>query len=217
MTEYPSILRLLEAERDRYILETSDLERRLSFIRHQVAAIEGLMSGYIHENQAVLPAQFKSEYSTQAFLESNSFATTNQEATPNTASEKSTQKAEEETPPPTPKPPVVDISDIPKVTVGRKPGTIPMLPEFYDYSISNAILILMRYNPDMHFQIDSMVEELYGDNLSEEEFKTAKMNIGKMLSIGVQQGKWYRVLHSTGIYTLRYEKGVTSKPIGRKR
>jgi hypothetical protein len=101
--------------------------------------------------------------------------------------------------------------------VGRKPGTIPMLPEFYDYSISNAILILMRYNPDMHFQIDSMVEELYGDDLSEEELKTAKMNIGKMLSIGVQQGKWYRVLHSTGVYTLKYEKGVTSKPIGRKR
>jgi hypothetical protein len=214
MTEYPSILRLLEAERDRYILETSDLERRLSFIRHQVAAIEGLMSGYIHENQAVLPAQFKSEYSTQAFLEANSFQT-HEETTPTDPPETSTQKIEE-TPPSTPKPPVVDISDIPKVTVGRKPGTIPMLPEFYDYSISNAILILMRYNPDMHFQIDSMVEELYGDDLSEEELRTAKMNIGKMLSIGVQQGKWYRVLHSTGIYTLRYEKGVTSKPIGRK-
>jgi hypothetical protein len=214
MTEYPSILRLLEAERDRYILETSDLERRLSFIRHQVAAIEGLMSGYIHENQAVLPAHFKSEYSTQAFLEPNSFGN-NEETTPTDPSESPTQKVEE-TPLPTPKPPVVDISDIPKVTVGRKPGTIPMLPEFYDYSISNAILILMRYNPDMHFQIESMVEELYGDDLSEEESKTAKMNIGKMLSIGVQQGKWYRVLHSTGIYTLRYEKGVTSKPIGRK-
>ncbi|AFZ00052.1 hypothetical protein [Calothrix sp. PCC 6303] len=214
MTEYPSILRLLEAERDRYILETSDLERRLSFIRQQVAAIEGLMSGYIHENQAVLPAHFKSEYSTQAFLEPNSFQN-NQEATPTDPPENPTQEIEQ-TPPSNPKPPVVDISDIPKVTVGRKPGTIPMLPEFYDYSISNAILILMRYNPDMHFQIDSMVEELYGDNLSEEESRTAKMNIGKMLSIGVQQGKWYRVLHSTGIYTLRYEKGVTSKPIGRK-
>jgi hypothetical protein len=214
MTEYPSILRLLEAERDRYILETSDLERRLSFIRHQVAAIEGLMSGYIHENQAVLPAQFKSEYSTQAFLEANSFQT-HEETIPTDPPETSTQKIEE-TAPSSPKPPVVDISDIPKVTVGRKPGTIPMLPEFYDYSISNAILILMRYNPDMHFQIDSMVEELYGDDLSEDELRTAKMNIGKMLSIGVQQGKWYRVLHSTGIYTLRYEKGVTSKPIGRK-
>jgi hypothetical protein len=215
MTEYPSILRLLEAERDRYILETLDLERRLSFIRQQITSLEGLMSGYVHENQATLPAQFKSEYSTQAFLESPAFKT-HEEGKPTNPSESPTNQVDE-TPLPSSKPLVVDISDIPKVTVGRKPGTIPMLPEFYDYSISNAILILMRYNPDMHFQIDSMVQELYGDDLSEEELKTAKMNIGKMLSIGVQQGKWYRVIHATGIYTLKYEKGVTSKPIGRKR
>jgi hypothetical protein len=215
MTEYPSILRLLEAERDRYILETLDLERRLSFIRQQITSLEGLMSGYVHENQAVLPAQLKSEYSTQAFLESHAFKT-HEDGKSTNPSESPTNQVDE-TPLPSSKPLVVDISDIPKVTVGRKPGTIPMLPEFYDYSISNAILILMRYNPDMHFQIDSMVQELYGDDLSEEELKTAKMNIGKMLSIGVQQGKWYRVIHATGIYTLKYEKGVTSKPIGRKR
>ncbi len=239
MADLSEILRLLEAERDRYILETADLERRLSFIRNQMNVLEALISGYALEEKMNHIHKRLLESSTQAYLEdslhslgeegettrleqgqkqeqeekqkldhkSNSLVTTS----PSTS--KSDFKDSKSTLPSSEEP---DISDIPKLSIARKPGTLPLLPEFQEYSIQNAILILMRHRPDLHFHIDAIVRDLYGDQLTPDHYKTAKTNVGKMLSTGVQAGMWYRVLQAHGVYTLKYEKGVTSRLLQKK-
>lgn len=219
---------MLEAERDRYILETADLERRLSFIRNQMNVLEALISGYALEEKMNHIHKRLPESSTQAYLEDSLLpqenegeATrleqeekldhkTNSLVTTSPSTSKSDSKDSKST---TPSPEKPDISDIPKLSIPRKPGTLPLLPEFQEYSIQNAILILMRHRPDLHFHIDAIVRDLYGDQLTSDNFKTAKTNVGKMLSTGVQAGMWYRVLQGHGVYTLKYEKGVTSRPL----
>ncbi|MCP6760543.1 MAG: hypothetical protein NHB32_17780 [Fischerella sp. CENA71] len=233
MADLSEILRLLEAERDRYILETADLERRLSFIRNQMNVLEALISGYALEEKMNHIHKRLLESSTQAYLE-DSLHSLEEEAEATTLDQKQKQKLDDKTnsllttSPSTstsdskdskstaPSPEQPDISDIPKLSISRKPGTLPLLPEFQEYSIQNAILILMRQRPDLHFHIDAIVRDLYGDQLTPDQFKTAKTNVGKMLSTGVQAGMWYRVLQAHGVYTLRYEKGVTSRPLQRK-
>ncbi|NJL62472.1 MAG: hypothetical protein HC903_12390 [Methylacidiphilales bacterium] len=215
MNDSPEILRMLSAERDRYVLEALDLERRLSFIRHQINSIEGLISGYAQEDQMYHPlGRLSSLSSTQAFLqESPSLINRHIE---NQHLEVPAQPIVETTPAPATnnvttnaKP---NLSDIPKLNITRKPGTLPLLPQYQEYSVQNAILILMRYHPTTHFHVDAIVRDLYGDGLDEEQFKIAKATVSKMLSTGTQSGMWFRVLHTQGVYTLTYEKGSTSKP-----
>lgn len=231
MADLSEILRLLEAERDRYILEAADLERRLSFIRNQMNVLEALISGYALEEKMNHIRKRLPESSTQAYLE-DSLHSLEEEGEPKTleqeqeldhkinslvttsSSTSTLDSKDSKSTAPLPQQP--DISDIPKLTTPRKPGTLPLLPEFQEYSIQNAILILMRHRPDLHFHIDAIVRDLYGDKLTPEEVKTAKTNVGKMLSTGVQSGMWYRVLQGHGVYTLKYEKGVTSKLLHKK-
>jgi hypothetical protein len=220
VNDSPEILRMLSAERDRYVLEVLDLERRLSFIRHQINSIEGLISGYAQEDRMHHPlGQLSNLSSTQAFLQ-ESPSPINQHLE-NQNLEVATPPIVETTPPPVTnnvttnnvttnaKP---NISDIPKLHITRKPGTLPLLPQYQEYSVQNAILILMRYHPTTHFHVDAIVRDLYGDGLDEEQFKIAKATVSKMLSTGTQSGMWFRVLHTQGVYTLTYEKGTTSKP-----
>jgi hypothetical protein len=215
MTDSPEILRLLSAERDRYILEAADLERRLSFIRIQIDSIEALISGYAREDQMYdhpLGQLSSNLSSTQAFLQdSTSQINRHIEAIAQTVIEN----------PPKPAAPVAqqeresikpNISDIPRLHISRKPGAIPLLSHYQGYSVQNAILILMRHHPTTHFHVDAIVRDLYGDQLDEEEFKIAKATVSKMLSTGTQSGMWFRVLHAQGVYTLTYEKGSTSRP-----
>ncbi len=216
MTDSPEILGLLSAERDRYILEAADLERRLSFIRHQIDSLETLLSGYAREDQMYDPLrQLSNLSSTQAFLQdSNSQTDRHIEAI--------AQPVVENTSKPTIEKPddrnnrelleKPDISDIPRLHISRKPGAIPLLNQYQGYSVQNAILILMRHHPTTHFHVDAIVRDLYGDQLDEEEFKIAKATVSKMLSTGTQSGMWFRVLHAQGVYTLTYEKGSTSRP-----
>ncbi|MEC4812544.1 MAG: hypothetical protein SAK29_04610 [Scytonema sp. PMC 1069.18] len=69
MLEYSSILRLLEAERSRYLLEVAELERRLQHVRNQMTSLEVLISGYAKEEQ-MYPSQRRFfESSSQALLE----------------------------------------------------------------------------------------------------------------------------------------------------
>lgn len=233
MAEYSSILRLLEAERERYILEAAELERRLQFVRNQMSALDNLISGYaieeqmystsgrlsnLHSPQALLQhnlAQldeddFVGEYIESESLPQENTAITNsvisEETSPITNSE-SIVTADESRDVSTVE---VDISDIPKLGTKRKPTALPLLPEFQDYSVQNAILILMRRRPDLHMHIDAIVRDIYGD-LPPEQMKTAKMNVSKALSTGSVQRMWYRVLRATGVYTLHYEKGVTAR------
>jgi len=205
MSELSEILSLLEAERDRYVLEVVDLERRLSLVRKQITTLEALISGYVLEEQMYQPQRHLSDSSSSTALLLNSQDEI--ENSKQTASQlvDSTAPAEKEP----------DISDIPKLTIARKPGTLPLLEEFQDYSIQNAILILMRHRPELHFHVDAIVRDLYGDQLTSSQFKTAKTNVSKMLSTGVQMGLWYRVVRALGVYTLHYEKGVTTKSIGK--
>lgn len=205
MSELSEILSLLEAERDRYVLEVVDLERRLSLVRKQITTLEALISGYVLEEQMYQPQRHLSDSSSSTAVLLNSQDEI--ENSKQTASQlvDSTAAAEKEP----------DISDIPKLTIARKPGTLPLLEEFQDYSIQNAILILMRHRPELHFHVDAIVRDLYGDQLTSSQFKTAKTNVSKMLSTGVQMGLWYRVVRALGVYTLHYEKGVTSKSIGK--
>jgi hypothetical protein len=225
VNDSPEILRMLSAERDRYVLEVLDLERRLSFIRHQINSIEGLISGYAQEDQMYHPlGRLSSLSSTQAFLQ-ESLSPINRHLE-NQHIEIPVQPILEKTPlPATNNVTATDnvtnnakpnISDIPKLNITRKPGTLPLLPQYQEYSVQNAILILMRYHPTTHFHVDAIVRDLYGDGLDEEQFKIAKATVSKMLSTGTQSGMWFRVLHTQGVYTLTYEKGTTSKPPKRR-
>ncbi|RAM50134.1 MAG: hypothetical protein C6Y22_18925 [Hapalosiphonaceae cyanobacterium JJU2] len=237
MADLSEILRLLEAERDRYVLETADLERRLSFVRNQMNVLEALISGYALEEKMNHIHKRLPESSTQAYLEDSLHSLeeegestrldqeqkqqqkqkldhkTNSFVTPSPSTSELDSKDLKSTAPSSEEP---DISDIPKLNIARKPGTLALLPEFQEYSIQNAILILMRHRPELHFHIDAIVRDLYGDQLTPDQLKTAKTNVGKMLSTGVQTGMWYRVLQAHGVYTLKYEKGVTSKPLQKK-
>ncbi len=237
MADLSEILRLLEAERDRYVLETADLERRLSFVRNQMNVLEALISGYALEEKMNHIHKRLPESSTQAYLE-DSLHSLEEEGEPTRLDQEQKQQQKQTldhktnsfvTPSPstseldskdfkstTPSSEEPDISDIPKLSIARKPGTLALLPEFQEYSIQNAILILMRRRPDLHFHIDAIVRDLYGDQLTPDQLKTAKTNVGKMLSTGVQTGMWYRVLQAHGVYTLKYEKGVTTRPLQKK-
>jgi hypothetical protein len=212
MADLSEILRLLEAERDRYVLEAADLERRLSIVHNQMTTLEALISGYALEEQSVSPYRRLPESSGQAFLDDTPHEV-DEHTAPQPVQEEdfafSEEEDEEEQEDKEDEEP--DISDIPKLNVARKPGTLPLLPEFHDYSIQNAILILMRRKPHLHFHVDAIVRDLYGDKLTPDQFKTAKTNVSKMLSTGTQMGMWYRVLHALGMYTLSHEKGVTTK------
>jgi hypothetical protein len=205
MSELSEILSLLQAERDRYVIEVVDLERRLSLVRKQITTLEALISGYAQEEQIYQHQRRLSDSSSSTAVLLNSQDEIEQYE--QTASQLVDSTA------PTQKEP--DISDIPKLTITRKPGTLPLLPEFQDYSIQNAILILMRRRPELHFHVDAIVRDLYGEQLTPLQFKTAKTNVSKMLSTGVQMGLWYRVFRALGVYTLRYEKGVTTKSVGK--
>jgi hypothetical protein len=202
MTDSSEILRLLGTERDRYILETMNIERRLSLIRSQLHTLETLLSGYAQEDQMYQSlGRLSNLSSTQAFLqESTRQVGKNQEIS---ASETKGSTFDDD----------IDISDIPKLSVSRKPGALPMLPEYRDYSILNAVLILMRHHPDTHMHVDAIIRDLYGDGLDAGDFKVVKATVSKMLSTGTQQGLWHRVLHTQGMYTLNYDKGVTSRPV----
>ncbi|MBD2208001.1 hypothetical protein H6G33_37230 [Calothrix sp. FACHB-1219] len=238
MTEYSSIISLLETERERYIIEAAELERRLKFIHNQISAIEALISGYATEEQMYSSSRRLSNFnSTRAFLQDSETDIdesdkaddyTMQETLIEENAPKNHQAITEISSPTTNLPsPIsknesedssaheVDISDIPKITTKRNPSTVPMLDEFLEYSVQNAILILMRRRPDLHMHIDAIIRDLYGD-LPPEKLKKAKSSVTSALSAGSIQGLWYRVLRTNGVYTLHYEKGVTAKPQQRK-
>jgi hypothetical protein len=233
MAEYSSILRLLEAERSRYILEAAELSRRLKLVHEQMNALDALIRGYATEEQMYSTSRGLSNFhSPQAFLQQNlaekddldlaseyiEQSTIVEENTAITHSAISDQTSPTSNSEPTitedksgdASTLFVDISDIPKLSTKRKPTSLPLLPEFQDYSVQNAILILMRRRPDLHMHVDAITRDIYGD-LPPEQLKTAKMNVSKALSTGSQWGMWYRVLRATGVYTLHYEKGVTAR------
>jgi hypothetical protein len=166
MTEYPSILRLLEAERERYTLEAAELSRRLEFVHNQMKSLDTLISGYaIEEQMYSTPRRLYNVESTQAFIqdslvdesesdsavaesslltevESNT-PTLNQtiaQTSPLIPDSQSPTNHVESTVEDTVEP---DISDIPKLTTPRKPGNIPLLPQFQEYSVQNAVCIRM--------------------------------------------------------------------------
>ncbi|GAX43926.1 hypothetical protein NIES4075_49410 [Tolypothrix sp. NIES-4075] len=217
MSELSEILSLLEAERDRYVLEVIDLERRLSLVRKQITTLEALISGYALEEQMYQPQRriSDSSSSTAVLLNSQDEIVNSQHEIEEDDIEEDSQTASQLVDSTAPAEKEPDISDIPKLTIARKPGTLPLLEEFQDYSIQNAILILMRRRPELHFHVDAIVRDLYGDQLTSSQLKTAKTNVSKMLSTGVQMGLWYRVFRALGVYTLHYEKGVTTKSIGK--
>jgi hypothetical protein len=235
MPDLSNILTFLEQERDRYVLEAAELERRLSFIHNQIITLESLISGYALEEQMYSsPKRFPDLPSSTAVLEDSTVSVSKEELDfsdsdledlldskdveedenldavlsnslqSNPSEEKTTSTLS------------VDISDIPKLATGRKLGALPLLEEFREYSIQNAILILMRRRPDLHFHVDALVRDLYGDTLTPVQVKTAKANVAKMLTTGLQIGMWHQVLYGKNVYTLHYEKGVTSKSLKRR-
>ncbi|MBV6623381.1 MAG: hypothetical protein KI793_10655 [Rivularia sp. (in: Bacteria)] len=219
MTEFHEMLNLLEAERERYILEAGRLERRLQSIRTQVSAIDNLISGYIEENLHHKFDQHFPQSETQAYLEAGRLNYNNLSINENTENQSNSNadfdKKElnladnyDESPSQQQK---LDISDIPKMKVARQSESLPMLPEYKGYSIKNAVLILMRRQPENHFHIHDIVDNLYRDNLTRKQRDTARVSVTKALSLGFKSGLWFKVLHSKGVYTLTYKKGVTAK------
>ncbi|MDY6896796.1 MAG: hypothetical protein SWZ49_01790 [Cyanobacteriota bacterium] len=222
MTEFNEMLNLLEAERERYVLEAASLERRLESIRNQINAIDNLISGYIEEKQHHQFYQLFSQSQTQAYLEEDrrnidtSSVDENIENKPNldevdkkNEEEKFSQLEnhnEAQT-----QPNKIDTSHVPKMKAGRQSESLPMLLQYQGYSIRNAILILMRSQPEKHFHINVIVRDLYGDNLTKKQYQTARVSVTKALSLGFKAGLWFKVLRPPGVYTLNYKKGVTAK------
>jgi hypothetical protein len=237
MAEYSSIFRLLEAERERYILEAASLERRLQLVHKQINSLDNLISGYAIEEQMYSTSRGLSNSPTQQsflpesvppFGELDSASSTPPETktqenpkteidaiTPENLPDTDSVAPLSENESPDNSASVVDISDIPKLVTPRKPGTVPLLDEFQEYSVQNAILILMRRRPDLHMHIDAIIRDLYG-NLPPDQAKKARSAVTSALSAGSLQGWWYRVLRTNGVYTLHYEKGVTANPPKRK-
>ncbi|WP_414622861.1 hypothetical protein [Calothrix sp. CCY 0018] len=211
MTEFHEMLNLLEAERERYILEAARLERRLESIRTQVNAIDNLISGYIEEKQHDHFYQQFPQSPPLAYLEADrrdinilsvdEKIDLHQEKLEQVDNYNEAQPQAEE----------VDISDIPKMNGGRQSESLPMSLQYQGYSIKNAILILMRRRPNFHFQIHDIVSDLYGDNLTKKQRDTARVSITKALSLGFKSGLWFKVLRSPGVYTFKYKKGITAK------
>lgn len=219
MTEFNEIMSLLEAERERYILEAARLERRLESIRTQVTAIDNLISGYVEEKQSHQFYQRFPQSRTQAYLEEDTHNHNIVSLEDNTKNKvnsdvdldeakvnridnyNESQPQQEE----------LDISDIPKMKGGRQSESLAMLPQYEGYSIKNAIIILMRRRPDLHFHINAIVRDLYGDNLTKKQYQTARVSVTKALSLGFKSGLWFKVLRSPGVYTFKYEKGITAK------
>lgn len=218
MTEFHEMLNLLEAERERYILEAARLERRLESIRTQVTAIDNLISGYIEEKQHHNFYQQFPQSRTLAYLEEdrrdinilsvdekiedkpNSDVDLDEEKLDGVDNYNDSQPQQEE----------IDISDIPK-TKGRQSKLLQMSVQYQGYSIRNAILILMRRKPNFHFHIHDIVSDLYAETLTKKQRDTARVSVTKALSLGSKSGLWFKVLRSPGVYTFKYEKGITAK------
>ncbi len=211
MTEFHEMLNLLEAERERYILEAARLERRLESIRTQVNAIDNLISGYIEEKQHDHLYQQFPQSPPLAYLEAdrrdinilsvNEKIDLHQEKLERVDNYNEAQPQQEE----------IDISDIPKMNGGRQSVSLPMSLQYQGYSIKNAILILMRRRPSFHFHIHDIVSDLYGENLTKKQRDTARVSVTKALSLGFKSGLWFKVLQSPGVYTFKYKKGITAK------
>ncbi|MEM6754797.1 MAG: hypothetical protein AAF630_17715 [Cyanobacteria bacterium P01_C01_bin.38] len=211
MTEFHEMLNLLEAERERYILEAARLERRLESIRTQVTAIDNLISGYIEEKQHDHFYQQFPQSSALAYLEEDrrdinilsidEKIDIDEEKLEPEDNYNEAQSQQEE----------IDISDIPKTNGGRQSVSLPMSVQYQGYSIRNAILILMRRRPEIQFQIHDIVTDLYGENLTKKQRDTARVSVTKALSLGFKAGLWFKVLRSPGVYTFKYQKGITAK------
>ena len=178
MTEFNEMLNLLEAERERYVLESARLERRLESVRNQINAIDNLISGYIKEKQHHQFYQLFSQSHTQAYLEEDRdninilSVDENPGNKPNLDIEVDEKNYEEKLNQTEnhnkakPQPKKVDTSGIQKMKGGRQSESLPMLLQYQGYSIRNAILIVMRAQPDKHFHINIIVRDLYGENLA---------------------------------------------------
>jgi hypothetical protein len=215
MVQHSSILKFLQAEHKRYKLEVAELEQRLQRVRNQIISVEALISGCIQEEQMYQSPRNFALVSTQGMKEDDLDETKFQDhqeflehkrddinQPSNNAMESANAAVE------------ADILDISKLRTSKKPEGVPMLDEFQNYSVQDAILILMRCESEQHFDIDTVVRDLYGDELTSQQYKISKKNVASALSSGVQMGLWYKVLRTSGVYTLHYKKGVTSKPIG---
>ncbi|MDF5726172.1 MAG: hypothetical protein PUP91_38190 [Rhizonema sp. PD37] len=197
--DYQSIVSLLSAERDRYTLEAADLESQLQHVRSQITNIKFLISGYSLEEQVNLRQRDRFEEQNSSFFnedELKNFEPTS-EVQEELDSNQNRQAIAKSHPNQihsgkfdTSKAIKIDISDIPKLTFKRKPRSLSLLPQFQDYSIQNAILILLRCRPELHFQVDTIVYDLYGKKLTYIQLKTAKTNVYKALSAGVKLGLW---------------------------
>ena len=211
MTEFHEMLNLLEAERERYILEAARLERRLESIRTQVNAIDNLISGYIEEKQHDHFYQQFPQSPPLAYLEADrrdiNILSVNEKIDLHQEKLERIDNYNEAQP----QPEEIDISDIPKMNGGRQSVSLPMSLQYQGYSIKNAILILMRRRPNFHFHIHDIVSDLYGDNLTKKQRDTARVSVTKALSIGFKAGLWFKVLRSPGVYTFKYKKGITAK------
>ena len=219
MTEFHEMLNLLEAERERYILEAARLERRLESIRTQVTAIDNLISGYIEEKQHHNFYQQFPQSPALAYLEEDRrdinilSVEENIEDKPNSDIDLDEEKLEQvdNYSEAQPQQEEIDFSDIPKMKGGRQSESLPMSVKYQGYSIRNAILILMRRRPNVHFQIHDIVTDLYGDSLTKKQRDTARVSVTKALSLGFKSGLWFKVLRSPGVYTFKYQKGITAK------
>ncbi|MGB3639311.1 MAG: hypothetical protein WBA39_17310 [Rivularia sp. (in: cyanobacteria)] len=210
MTEFHEMLNLLEAERERYILEAARLERRLESIRTQVTAIDNLISGYIEEKQhdhfykqfpqSPALAYLEADRRDINILSVDEKIDLDEEKLEPVDNYNEAQPQQEE----------IDISDIPKVK-GRQSKILQISAQYQGYSIKNAIVILMRRRPNFHFHIHDIVSDLYGDNLTKKQRDTARVSVTKALSLGFKSGLWFKVLHSPGVYTFKYQKGITAK------
>jgi len=96
MASLSKILSLLELERERYVSEAAQLERRLSFIRNQISTLESLISGYALEEQMYSPQRHFPIPSSTAVLEDSPVSVNEQEVDPTNDSVEGSDDEEDE-------------------------------------------------------------------------------------------------------------------------
>ncbi|MBD2138624.1 hypothetical protein H6F32_13735 [Anabaena sp. FACHB-1237] len=89
----------------------------------------------------------------------------------------------------------------PKHFTRNQSKTVPMLPQFQGQFLIDALTLFLENNPGKVFNVNEIVNGIYG-KLDELEIREVKNKVLNELSRGHRTGRFVRVPHQIGLYTL---------------
>lgn len=82
-----------------------------------------------------------------------------------------------------------------------RPVNIPFIPKLDGLKLGDAILVILKENPETVSHTDYIVRAIYGE-LDNNALRIAKDRVTKELSRGYILGRWYRLPDTPGYYTV---------------